>query len=105
MAISGFGNTKNNLKLTIGGQAEKPKIAKIDAKLEPEKPTIKTNAVWIWNEAFLDDFSLTRPGDVMITDSGFAYRHCIDKDGNHSWEETIYVKTTDFESDRGDFRR
>ena len=111
MAISGFGNTPNNLKsglvnktLTLKGAAE---LKPIELKPEPEQPDVKPNAVWICdidNEKRLG-FGHTEPGDVIIMEeTGEAYRHCIDADGNNYWALTT-VKSSDFESDRGDLRR
>ena len=121
MAISGFGNTSNNLRLNLSDKASTSKgAAKLDSsklkgvKLnpievnpEPEEPTVKTNAVWV---GYIDSdgfphFSYdVELGDVVLYPDGTAERLCIDADGN-----VYFAKTTilydDFECKRGDIRR
>ena len=101
MAISGFGNTQNNLKLTLNSKAAKPSDVELKSK-QLEQPKAQPSAVWVGDGHFGKD---SRPGDVIIGSDGKSYRHVVDAEGVHYLTECSGPKVYDYEWDRGDIRR
>ena len=100
MAISGFGNSQNNLKLTTTSKALNLNETQLKAK-EIEQPKAQPSAVWVGDGYHVGN---TLPGDVIIDSEGRCYRHCIDKNGRQSLKRCSGPNPWDYETDRGNLR-